>query len=73
MDSDEFDTYVAIGRMEDCGDFEEIATMDDGGEGTNTLLEVTLPEDGEYVIRANSYSADETGSYTLVVESSRDR
>lgn len=73
MDSDEFDTYVAIGRMEDCGDFEEIATMDDGGEGTNTLLEVTLPEDGEYVIRANSYSADETGSYTLRIESSRDR
>lgn len=73
MDSDEFDTYVAIGRMEDCGDFEEIATMDDGGEGTNTLLEVTLPEDGEYVIRANSYSADETGGYTLRIESSRDR
>jgi hypothetical protein len=73
MDSDDFDTYLAIGRMEECGEFEEIATMDDGGEGTNTLLEVTLPEDGEYVIRANSFSADETGSYTLVVESSRDR
>lgn len=73
MESDEFDTYVAIGRMEECGEFDEIATMDDGGEGTNTLLEVTLPEDGEYVIRANSFSADETGSYTLVVDSSRDR
>jgi hypothetical protein len=73
MDSEDFDTYVAIGRMEECGDFDEIATMDDGGEGTNTLLEITLPEDGEYVIRANSFSADETGSYTLVVESSRDR
>ncbi len=73
MDSDDFDTYLAIGRMEECGEFDEIATMDDGGEGTNTLLEVTLPEDGEYVIRANSFSADETGSYTLVVESSRDR
>jgi hypothetical protein len=73
MDSEDFDTYVAIGRMEDCGEFEEIATMDDGGEDTNTLLEITLPEDGEYVIRANSYSADQTGSYTLIVESSRDR
>lgn len=74
MSSDEFDTYVAIGRMAGgCGDFEEIATMDDGGDGTNTLLEITLPEDGEYVIRANSFSADQTGNYTLVVESSRDR
>lgn len=73
MESEDFDTYVAIGRMEECGEFEEIATMDDGGEGTNSLLEVTLPEDGEYVIRANSFRADETGAYTLVVESSRDR
>lgn len=72
MDSEAFDTYVAIGRIED-GEFEEIATMDDGGDGTNTLLEITLPEDGEYVIRANSFSAEQTGDYTLVVESSRDQ
>ncbi|HEX2207393.1 MAG TPA: PPC domain-containing protein [Longimicrobium sp.] len=74
MESDDFDTYVAIGRMEGgCGDFEEIATMDDGGDGTNTLMEITLPDDGEYVIRANSFSAEQTGDYTLIVESSRDR
>lgn len=72
MESDDFDTYLAIGRMVN-GEFEEIATMDDGGEGTNSLLEVTLPADGEYIIRANSYTADETGAYTLRVESSRDR
>lgn len=73
MDSGDFDTYVAIFRMEDCGDSQEIASMDDGGEDTNTLLEITLPEDGEYVIRANSYSPEQTGAYTLIVESSRDR
>ncbi|MBW3569857.1 MAG: PPC domain-containing protein [Gemmatimonadetes bacterium] len=73
MDSDDFDTYVAIGRLDaGCGDFEEIATMDDGGDGTNTLMEITLPEDGEYVIRANSFSSGQTGGYTLVVESARD-
>jgi hypothetical protein len=72
MESDDFDTYVAIGRMEG-GEFVEIATMDDGGEGTNSLLEVTLPEDGEYVIRANSFSAAETGAYTLRVDTSRDQ
>lgn len=74
MESDDFDTYLAIGRLAGgCGEFEEMATMDDGGDGTNSLLEITLPEDGEYVIRANSFSADQTGDYTLVVESSRDR
>jgi hypothetical protein len=72
MESDDFDTYLAIGRLVG-GEFEEIATMDDGGEGTNSLLEVTLEEDGEYVIRANSYTAEETGEYTLRVETSRDR
>lgn len=72
MDAEDFDTFVAIGQMNG-GEFEEIATMDDGGEGTNSLLEVTLPSDGEYVIRANSFSAEETGTYTLRVESSRNR
>jgi hypothetical protein len=72
MMSDDFDTYVAVGRMVN-GEWEEVATMDDGGEGTNTLLEVTLPANGEYVIRANSFGADETGGYTLLLESSRDR
>lgn len=72
MESDDFDTYLAIGRISN-GEFEEIATMDDGGEGTNTLLEVTLPSDGQYAIRANSYRADMTGEYTLRVDSSRDR
>lgn len=70
MMSDAFDTFVAIGRMQG-GQFEEIATMDDGGEGTDTLLEVTLPADGEYVIRANSFRAEQTGEYTLRVDSSR--
>jgi hypothetical protein len=70
MDAAEFDTYLAIGRM-DGDEWEEIATMDDGGEGTNSLLEVTLPAAGEYVIRANSFGADETGTYTLRVESVR--
>jgi hypothetical protein len=72
MMSDDFDTYVAIGRMVN-GAWEEVASMDDGGEGTNTLLEVTLPATGEYVIRANSFGGEETGGYTLLVETSRSR
>ncbi|MBB4636294.1 PPC domain-containing protein [Longimicrobium terrae] len=72
MASEAFDTFVTIGRMVN-GEFEEVAKMDDGGEGTDTLLEVTLPADGEYVIRANSYQSGQTGDYTLRVESSRNR
>lgn len=72
MESEDFDTYLALGRV-DGGEWEELATMDDGGEGTNSLLEFTLPRDGDYVIRANAYSADQTGAYTLRVDSSRDR
>jgi hypothetical protein len=72
MDSEAFDTYLAIGQMQG-GEFVEIASMDDGGEGTNSLLDVTLPEDGQYVIRANSFSAAQTGAYTLRVETSRNQ
>lgn len=72
MASEAFDTFVTVGRMVN-GEFEEIAKMDDGGEGTNTRMEVTLPADGEYVIRANSYQSGQTGDYTLRVESSRNR
>lgn len=72
MESDEFDTFVAIGRMVD-GEWEEIASMDDGGDGTNSLLEVTLPENGEYVIRANALTSEMTGAYTLRVDSTGGR
>ena len=72
MSSEAFDTFLAIGRMVN-GEFEELGTADDGAGGTNSLLEVTLPADGEYVIRANSLSGGSTGAYTLMVETSRSR
>jgi pre-peptidase len=68
MRSDDFDTFLAFGRMEG-GSFSEISTNDDGGEdGTNSQLEVTLPAAGRYVIRANSLSGGNTGAYTLKLE-----
>ncbi|HEX8697053.1 MAG TPA: caspase family protein [Longimicrobium sp.] len=66
MRSDAFDTYVAFGRGRGA-DFEQLETADDGADGTNTRLEVTLPADGEYVIRANSLSQGKTGAYTLAL------
>ena len=72
MESTDFDTYLAIGQLRG-GEFEEIASMDDGDDGTNSLLEIELPEAGEYVIRANTFGSGEMGDYTIRVESSRDR
>jgi hypothetical protein len=67
MASRDFDTYLSVGREQE-GEFREIGNNDDGDEGTDSMLEVTLPADGQYVVRANSYSAGETGSYTLFME-----
>jgi hypothetical protein len=64
LGSPAFDTYLAVGRMEN-GDFDELESNDDGPDGTDSQIRITLPEDGDYVIRANSLSGGETGAYTL--------
>jgi hypothetical protein len=66
MRSDSFDTFLHFGKMEN-GDFNSISTDDDGAGGTNSRLRVTIPEDGDYVIRANSVKAGEVGPYTLAI------
>jgi len=70
MNSEAFDTYVAIGRMEN-GTFNELGSNDDGPEGTNSQLEVTLPANGTYTIRAKALSGENEGDYTLKVEPQR--
>jgi predicted nucleic acid-binding Zn finger protein len=68
MRSSEFDTYLYIGRM--TGDRWNLLTSDDdGGDGTNSRIVVVLPEDGQYLIRANALSADSRGRYTLTLQS----
>ncbi|MBX4159118.1 PPC domain-containing protein, partial [Lactiplantibacillus plantarum] len=58
--SGDFDAYLEIGRAE--GDFEALASDDDGlAEGTDSRLTFTLPDDGEYVVRAMPLSAEEKG------------
>lgn len=68
LGSEDFDSYVVIGRMEN-GTFTEIASNDDAedGEGLDSALEVELPEDGRYVIQATSFSAGTQGAYTLSI------
>jgi hypothetical protein len=67
--SEDFDAYLSVGRIVG-GIYQELDWNDDGGEeGTDSYLELTLPADGEYVIRATTFSSGSTGSYTLKVES----
>ncbi|HET7232276.1 MAG TPA: PPC domain-containing protein [Longimicrobium sp.] len=70
MAADSFDTFLNFGKM-DGSEFTSIRTDDDGGAGaeggTNSRLRITIPENGEYVIHANSVGAGATGPYTLTV------
>ena len=65
MASDDFDTFLQVGRM-DGGSFTLLESNDDA-RGTNSALQVTLPVNGEYAIRANSLEEGETGAYVLLV------
>ena len=64
MKSTAFDTYLATGRMEN-DEFTSLETNDDGAGGTDSSIEITLDQDGEYVIRANSLFAKALGAYTI--------
>jgi hypothetical protein len=64
MRSGDFDTFLRIGRSG--GDFVELASDDDGlREGTDSRLNFTLPEDGDYVLRALPLGAEGKGLYSL--------
>jgi hypothetical protein len=70
MKSTVFDTYAALGRLED-GEFSQIASDDDGAGGTDSKIEYTLESDGEYVVRANSLLSKGLGAYTLNIARGR--
>ena len=61
LTSNEFDPELILIDPEG----NRIAKDNNGGEGKNARITVTLPTTGTYVIWANSYNKQETGSYTL--------
>lgn len=64
MRSGDFDTFLQVGRAG--AEFEALASDDDGlGEGTDSRLSYTLPEDGDYVLRASPLGSDGEGLYAL--------
>jgi hypothetical protein len=66
MKSAAFDSYMAVGRMKG-GEMEVLGSDDDGAGGNAARVRVTLPADGEYLVRANSLTEGETGAYTLTL------
>jgi hypothetical protein len=67
MRSEDVDAFLHVGRM--AGDEWELLESDDDGAGEGDAeVTLTLPADGEYLIRAGTYDADETGAYTLSLE-----
>lgn len=71
MESRDFDTYLHLGTMRRGGTWRELAYDDDGGDGRNSRIQLTLPDDGTYVVRASSLSRS-TGQYTLTLSSGDD-
>ncbi len=66
LQSVEFDPYLVVLRADE-DSLRQIQTDDDGGEGTNSLIEWEIDRAGTYVIVATSYSGSSRGSYVLHV------
>jgi hypothetical protein len=68
--SEDIDTYVFIGRGPDA-EMEALGEDDDSGPGTDSELNFTVPESGEYVIRIAAAIPGQMGAYRLRVSTSR--
>lgn len=65
--SGDFDAYLNFGKM-DNGSFRGILTNDDCDDsGSNACIKYVFPDNGTYVIRANTLSEGETGAFSLWV------
>jgi hypothetical protein len=64
--SDDFDAYLFVGRWDD-DEFEVLAADDDGAGGTHARIWWRPSVTGEYLIRASSLLAGETGRYAVSV------
>jgi S1-C subfamily serine protease len=61
MSSNELDSYLIL--ISPSG--EDLGQDDNGAGGKNARITATLPEDGTYMVLANTRSARETGRYSL--------
>lgn len=67
MVSNEADAFVSVGRDNDGGTFEALASDDDSLSDTHAKLEWEVPDDGAYILRAGSFGQGETGAYAVTI------
>ena len=67
MRSRAFDAFLDWGSVGP-GGFESSSTDDDSGGDTDAKLDVVMPADGTYVIRAHGLEKGKLGAYSLIVE-----
>lgn len=65
MTSSAFDPYVLVYKVDSDGSTTYLGRDDDGGAGLNSLFEFSVTKGTKYEIRANSYRAKQTGSYSI--------
>lgn len=71
MRSDDFDAYLHYGRAGADG-WEATLVDDDGGDGLNARLTLTLDAEGGYELRASSLDEEELGTYEISLMERRD-
>ncbi|MBX9615060.1 MAG: peptidase [Caulobacteraceae bacterium] len=68
MVSNAFDAFIDIGREDEAGVFTSVVSDDDGLSDTHAKADWAVEEDGDYVVRARSFSQGQTGEYALTIE-----
>ena len=66
MRSSAFDSHLSVGQLQGT-ELNILGSDDDGAGGNDARVRLTLPEDGEYTIRANSLGGGETGAYAITL------
>jgi len=68
MVSNEFDAFIDIGREDEAGTFTSVVSDDDSLSDTHAKVDWAVEEEGDYIIRARSFSSGQEGAYALTVE-----
>ena len=68
MVSNEFDAFIDIGREDGAGAFVSVVSDDDSLSDTHAKVDWAVEEEGDYLIRARSFSSGQSGAYALTVE-----
>ena len=65
LTADKMDTVLRLARPDGTEDVSDDTRLPNGQTSTNSRLDTVLAEDGDYVITATSYHANESGDYRL--------